>query len=66
MFCKHDYHLLGTFEKDVDEGLGYKVEDIHAIYCPKCRKQMEVFEYEYTIIMERQKIDAQYKHKKEI
>lgn len=66
LFCKHDYHLLGTFEKDIIDGLGYEVKDIHVIYCPKCAKKREVFDYEYNIIMEQQKIDNQYKHKKEI
>jgi hypothetical protein len=56
-FCRHDFHLLNSYEKDVDSGVGYDVREVFMIYCPKCREQKEVLEHEYKATMKKQEVD---------
>jgi len=60
-FCKHDFHLLTSYEKDIDPSVGYKRGKVFIIYCPKCKKQIEVLDYEHEAIMKRQEIDRSYR-----
>jgi hypothetical protein len=60
LFCKHDFHLLSTYKKDVDDTVGYKLQEIHIIYCPKCKKEKHVSKHRYEAIMKRQEIDRSY------
>lgn len=59
-FCKHDYKLVNNYTIDSDPTIGYRAEKMCVIYCPKCRKQKKIPEYEYFIILEKQKVDAEY------
>jgi hypothetical protein len=56
-FCKHDFHLLTSYKKDVDETLGYNLQEVFVIYCPKCREEKCVNKHEYEIEMKRQEVD---------
>jgi uncharacterized protein YbaR (Trm112 family) len=59
-FCKHQYQLLTTYETDVDASLGYDKRNKYIIYCPKCKKELDVLEHEYNKIMAKQRIDGNY------
>ncbi len=65
-FCKHDYHLISVHKDDTDPTLGYKIEDIYTVYCPKCKKEVEYTELEYDKLKEKQKIDEAYKNARQI
>ncbi|PGO60555.1 hypothetical protein CN981_08370 [Priestia megaterium] len=62
-FCTHEYHLLTTYEMDIDKGLGYDVKEFNILYCPKCRKETHVLQHDYEKIMARQRIDLEYSRK---
>lgn len=64
LFCNHKYHLLSVYKKDLDKSQGYKVDNIHIIYCPKCKKETEVMAHIYKKIIERQKVDEEYERLK--
>lgn len=60
LLCKHEYRSLTTYSKDSDASVGYREEQIHVIYCPKCKHKKEVNEYEYKSIMAIKEIDEVY------
>lgn len=61
-FCKHEFHSLTTFKRDVDETLSYDLREFHIIYCPKCGKRKTVEKVEYEALMEKQRIDKEYEN----
>lgn len=63
--CKHKYHLLTVYEKDVDVGIGFDMQKIFIIYCPRCSDEMEVREHVYNKIIARQKVDEEYERTRE-
>lgn len=60
LFCKHSYELLHTYRQDVDDSVGYKEEDIHVVYCPKCKKELRLRPHEFGILMAKQKVNEEY------
>ena len=61
-FCKHEYHLLTTYKTDTDVSVGYKLEELCIIYCPKCKSEEVVPKHKYESIMEKQRIDKEYRN----
>jgi hypothetical protein len=61
LFCNHEFQKVSSYKKDVDDTIGYKLADIVIIYCPKCKKQKEVLLHEYEAIMNKQRLDKEYK-----
>lgn len=61
LFCRHEYHLLNTFITDTDPTVGYRAEEMVVIYCPKCKKEDTVTKHRYECIIERQKVDKEYR-----
>jgi hypothetical protein len=59
-FCKHEYQKVSSYKKDIDDTIGYKLEEVIIIYCPKCKKQKEVLTHEYEAIMNKQYLDKEY------
>ncbi|UGO50753.1 hypothetical protein PQE68_gp162 [Bacillus phage vB_BanS_Sophrita] len=59
-FCNHDYKLIHTYKKDVDDGVGYSLQPVYVIYCPKCAKRKEVLNHEYIIMQQMKKVDESY------
>lgn len=49
--CKHEYHKVNEFEADIDEGVGFQLEDFVVIFCPKCDKQETVTKFRYETLM---------------
>lgn len=64
LFCKHKFQLLTTRRVDIDPTVGYMEHYMHIIYCPKCKKEKEVYEWKYKAIMARQKADEEYESQK--
>ena len=60
-FCKHEYKLLTTYEKDIDSGYAYDKQTICIVYCPKCKKQLSLVEWEYNALMHKQEIDKEFR-----
>jgi len=58
-FCKHKYVLLTTHKKDIDSGVGYDLEELFVMYCPKCKKEIEVLKYQHDTIMAKQRIEEE-------
>lgn len=56
-FCRHVYHSVHEREEDVDYGVGYNLQKLHILYCPKCRKEIEVRKWQYQAILEKQRLD---------
>lgn len=65
LFCKHDYRILSTFTTDSDPSIGYRQETMCNIYCPKCKKDKAIAEFEYNKIIARQRIDEEYEAERE-
>ncbi|AZU98884.1 hypothetical protein pW2_46 [Bacillus phage pW2] len=63
-FCTHDYKLLHTYKRDIDESLGYEFKPVYVIYCPKCAKIDELLEHEYIIMQQMKKVDESYDEQK--
>ncbi|UUV46243.1 hypothetical protein [Bacillus phage vB_BanS-Thrax2] len=63
LFCSHDYKLLHTYKKDIDNGVGYEFKPVYVIYCPKCGKMREILEHEYVIMQQMKKVDDSYDDK---
>lgn len=63
ILCKHEYRLVTKYKADVDCGIGYDVRDFYTLYCPKCRKTIDVETHEYERIIGIQKIDEEFKNK---
>lgn len=58
LFCRHDFKLLSEYNRTSD--LTEQEEDRYIIYCPKCRKEIDVLRHEYKAHMEKSKIDKEY------
>lgn len=61
-FCKHEFKSLETYKMDTDPSVGYKEEQMHVVYCPKCKKQQTVTWLQYNILMAKQKVDEEYRN----
>lgn len=61
LFCTHEFHLLTSYKRDTDRSVGYNVKAIFVVYCPKCKTQREVLEHEYNSIIEKQRLDKEFK-----
>lgn len=59
--CKHDYQLVSEYRADVDSGVAYDAREFKVLYCPKCKKEIEVLEHDYRKIIGIQEIDKQYR-----
>ena len=61
LFCTHEFHLLTSYKRDTDKSVGYSMKNIYVVYCPKCKTQKEVLEHEYNAIIEKQRLDKEFK-----
>lgn len=60
LFCRHEYTLLTSYKTDVDETIGYKLEELFIIYCPKCKKEKTVGKVEYEKLMAKSEVDKEH------
>lgn len=58
--CKHEYHVVKTFIKDGDNGVGYKPVEYAVLYCPACKKEDTVTMFKYEMMKEIKRVEEEY------
>ena len=61
LVCHHSFHFLASYSTDGDRGVGYREVEKFIIYCPKCGETKEVLKHQYESVMNKQKIDREYR-----
>lgn len=59
-FCKHTFQEVSSYTYDSDKGVGYALEKVHIVYCPKCKKEMDLIEHRFVALMGKQALDEMY------
>lgn len=54
--CKHDFRFITSYKGDMEEGVGYRLEHIHIVYCAKCRTELRLPKHEFDLLMAKQEL----------